>query len=79
MSLAENLFVGRWPGKAGVLNYAGMEAQAAEVMARLSLDLRSAADHRNGGRRDAHPDGKRQGGWRRLSAERIEEAGACRC
>lgn len=39
MSLAENLFLGRWPAKAGVLSYADMEAQAAEAMARLGLDL----------------------------------------
>ena len=39
MSLAENLFLGRWPRKAGVLNYAEMEAQATEAMARLGLDL----------------------------------------
>lgn len=39
MTLAENLFLGRWPRKTGVIQYAAMEAQAAEAMARLGLDL----------------------------------------
>jgi len=39
MSLAENLFLGRWPRKGGVIQYHEMEAEAAEAMARLGLDL----------------------------------------
>jgi len=39
MTLAENLFLGRWPRQGGVIQYARMEAQAAEAMARLGLDL----------------------------------------
>jgi len=39
MTLAENLFLGRWPRQGGVIQYAKMEAQAAEAMARLGLDL----------------------------------------
>lgn len=39
MSLAENLFLGRWPRKGGVIQYQKMEAEAAEAMGRLGLDL----------------------------------------
>jgi len=39
MSLAENLFLGRWPRKGGVIQYEAMEAEAAEAMGRLGLDL----------------------------------------
>jgi len=39
MSLAENLFLGRWPRQAGVIQYREMESQAAEAMSRLGLDL----------------------------------------
>ncbi len=39
MSLAENLFLGRWPRKGGVIQYAAMEAEAREAMGRLGLDL----------------------------------------
>lgn len=39
MTLAENLFLGRWPRKGGVIQYAEMEAAAAEAMGRLGLDL----------------------------------------
>jgi sugar transport system ATP-binding protein len=39
MTLAENLFLGRWPRKGGVIQYAAMEAEASEAMARLGLDL----------------------------------------
>jgi len=38
MTLAENLFLGRWPRSGGVIQYARMEAEAAEAMARLGLD-----------------------------------------
>ncbi|MBB3407076.1 simple sugar transport system ATP-binding protein [Rhizobium sp. BK316] len=38
MSLAENLFLGRWPRKGGVIQYANMEAEASEAMGRLGLD-----------------------------------------
>ncbi|TDW25660.1 monosaccharide ABC transporter ATP-binding protein (CUT2 family) [Rhizobium azibense] len=38
MTLAENLFLGRWPRKSGVIRYADMEAQASEAMGRLGLD-----------------------------------------
>ncbi|MEB2846555.1 sugar ABC transporter ATP-binding protein [Endobacterium cereale] len=39
MTLAENLFLGRWPRKGGVIQYGAMEAQANEAMASLGLDL----------------------------------------
>jgi simple sugar transport system ATP-binding protein len=39
MTLAENLFLGRWPRRGGVIQYADMEAQASAAMARLGLDL----------------------------------------
>ncbi|KXF78147.1 heme ABC transporter ATP-binding protein [Paramesorhizobium deserti] len=39
MTLAENLFLGRWPRKGGVIQYAMMETEATEAMARLGLDL----------------------------------------
>ncbi len=39
MTLAENLFLGRWPRKGGVIQYAAMEAEAAQAMADLGLDL----------------------------------------
>jgi ABC-type sugar transport system ATPase subunit len=39
MTLAENLFLGRWPRKGGILSYLEMEAQAQDAMARLGLDL----------------------------------------
>ncbi|MBP2463638.1 MULTISPECIES: sugar ABC transporter ATP-binding protein [unclassified Rhizobium] len=39
MTLAENLFLGRWPRKGGVIQYAAMEAEAANAMSRLGLDL----------------------------------------
>lgn len=38
MTLAENLFLGRWPRKGGVLQYTAMEAEASEAMGRLGLD-----------------------------------------
>ncbi|MBB3966766.1 sugar ABC transporter ATP-binding protein [Rhizobium metallidurans] len=38
MTLAENLFLGRWPRKGGVIQYAEMEAEASEAMSRLGLD-----------------------------------------
>ncbi|QFY63147.1 sugar ABC transporter ATP-binding protein (plasmid) [Rhizobium grahamii] len=39
MTLAENLFLGRWPRKGGVIQYDKMEAEAAEAMGRLGLNL----------------------------------------
>ncbi|MFK0338215.1 sugar ABC transporter ATP-binding protein [Agrobacterium deltaense] len=39
MTLAENLFLGRWPRKGGVIQYAAMEAEATEAMQSLGLDL----------------------------------------
>jgi ABC-type sugar transport system ATPase subunit len=38
MSLAENLFLGRWPRKGGIIQYTNMEAEASAAMARLGLD-----------------------------------------
>jgi simple sugar transport system ATP-binding protein len=38
MTLAENLFLGRWPRKGGVIQYTEMEAEASEAMGRLGLD-----------------------------------------
>ncbi|KQV70118.1 sugar ABC transporter ATP-binding protein [Rhizobium sp. Root1220] len=38
MTLAENLFLGRWPRKGGIIQYADMEAEASAAMARLGLD-----------------------------------------
>lgn len=38
MTLAENLFLGRWPRKGGVIQYSQMEAEASEAMGRLGLD-----------------------------------------
>ncbi|MBB3571150.1 simple sugar transport system ATP-binding protein [Rhizobium sp. BK491] len=38
MTLAENLFLGRWPRKNGVLHYSQMEAEASAAMGRLGLD-----------------------------------------
>ncbi|MBO9126746.1 MULTISPECIES: sugar ABC transporter ATP-binding protein [unclassified Rhizobium] len=38
MTLAENLFLGRWPRKSGVIQYSRMEAEASEAMGRLGLD-----------------------------------------
>jgi simple sugar transport system ATP-binding protein len=38
MTLAENLFLGRWPRKAGIIQYSDMEAEASEAMSRLGLD-----------------------------------------
>ena len=39
MSIAENLFLGRWPRQAGILHYTGMEAEARVAMQRLGLDM----------------------------------------
>lgn len=39
MSIAENLFLGRWPRQAGVLDYTGMEAEASVAMQRLGLTM----------------------------------------
>ncbi|MGV0911445.1 sugar ABC transporter ATP-binding protein [Martelella sp. FOR1707] len=39
MSLAENLFLGRWPRKGGVISHRAMIAEATEAMHRLGLDL----------------------------------------
>ena len=39
MSLAENLFLGRWPRKGGVIRHRAMIAEAKEAMHRLGLDL----------------------------------------
>jgi simple sugar transport system ATP-binding protein len=39
MTLAENLFLGRWPRKSGVIQYQAMEAEAAQAMMLLGLDL----------------------------------------
>ncbi|MXN51555.1 ATP-binding cassette domain-containing protein [Shinella sp. AETb1-6] len=39
MSIAENLFLGRWPRRAGILDYTGMEAEARDAMQRLGLDM----------------------------------------
>lgn len=39
MSIAENLFLGRWPRQAGILDYTGMEAEARVAMQRLGLDM----------------------------------------
>jgi len=39
MTLAENLFLGRWPRKGGVIQYSSMESQAAQAMKLLGLDL----------------------------------------
>lgn len=38
MTLAENLFLGRWPRKGGVIQYSQMETEASEAMGRLGLD-----------------------------------------
>lgn len=38
MTLAENLFLGRWPRKGGIIQYSDMEAEASEAMGRLGLD-----------------------------------------
>ncbi|WP_260691689.1 ATP-binding cassette domain-containing protein [Rhizobium leguminosarum] len=38
MTLAENLFLGRWPRKGGVIQYADMEAEASAAMRRLGLN-----------------------------------------
>ncbi len=42
MSIAENLFLGRWPRRAGVLDYAGMEQEARDAMRRLGLTMSPA-------------------------------------
>ncbi|SFB62463.1 simple sugar transport system ATP-binding protein [Rhizobium sp. NFR07] len=39
MTLAENLFLGRWPRTNGVIQYSAMEAESREAMSRLGLDL----------------------------------------
>lgn len=39
MSIAENLFLGRWPSSMGVLSHGDMEHQARETLARLGLTL----------------------------------------
>lgn len=39
MSIAENLFLGRWPRQAGILDYAGMEDAARVAMQRLGLGM----------------------------------------
>ena len=39
MSIAENLFLGRWPSSMGVLSHGEMEHQARETLARLGLKL----------------------------------------
>lgn len=39
MTLAENLFLGRWPKQNGIIQYKAMEAAAAQAMARLGLSL----------------------------------------
>jgi simple sugar transport system ATP-binding protein len=39
MTLAENLFLGRWPKKNGVIQSTEMDRQATQAMARLGLDL----------------------------------------
>ncbi|CAH2396220.1 sugar ABC transporter ATP-binding protein [Mesorhizobium escarrei] len=39
MSIAENLFLGRWPSSMGVLSHGEMEHQARETLARLELKL----------------------------------------
>lgn len=39
MSIAENLFLGRWPRRSGILDYAGMEAEARAAMQRLGLEM----------------------------------------
>jgi sugar transport system ATP-binding protein len=39
MTLAENLFLGRWPRKRRVIQYRTMEAEAAQAMKLLGLDL----------------------------------------
>ncbi|MBB6224926.1 sugar ABC transporter ATP-binding protein [Rhizobium leguminosarum] len=38
MTLAENLFLGRWPRNGGVIQYSDMEAEASQAMGRLGLD-----------------------------------------
>ncbi|MFD2396515.1 ATP-binding cassette domain-containing protein [Prauserella oleivorans] len=43
LSVAENLYLGRWPRKGGAVDYAGMRSGAAEVFARLGLDIDPAA------------------------------------
>ncbi|WP_019998161.1 sugar ABC transporter ATP-binding protein [Aureimonas ureilytica] len=39
MSIAENLFLGRWPTSGGVVNHARMRAEAEEALRLLGLDL----------------------------------------
>ncbi|MCV3208693.1 sugar ABC transporter ATP-binding protein [Mesorhizobium sp. YC-39] len=39
MSIAENLFLGRWPSSMGVLSHGEMDHQARETLARLGLKL----------------------------------------
>ncbi|PXY36092.1 sugar ABC transporter ATP-binding protein [Prauserella flavalba] len=43
LSVAENLYLGRWPRKGGAVDYAEMRSGAAEVFARLGLDIDPAA------------------------------------
>ncbi|WP_411036551.1 sugar ABC transporter ATP-binding protein [Shinella sp. BYT-45] len=39
MSITENLFLGRWPRRAGILDYDAMEAEARVAMQRLGLEM----------------------------------------
>jgi rhamnose transport system ATP-binding protein len=39
LSVAENIFVGRQPGRTGRIDWAGMRAQARELLARLRVDI----------------------------------------
>lgn len=39
MSIAENLFLGRWPGRGGMISHRDMAREARSALARLGLDL----------------------------------------
>ncbi|MDV3128056.1 sugar ABC transporter ATP-binding protein [Mycobacterium sp. 21AC1] len=39
MTVAENMFIGGWPRKAGKVDYAGMRSEAVAVIDRLGLDI----------------------------------------
>ncbi|WP_406690271.1 sugar ABC transporter ATP-binding protein [Saccharopolyspora sp. ID03-671] len=43
LSVAENLYLGRWPRRGGAVDFAAMRAGASEVFARLGLDIDPAA------------------------------------
>lgn len=39
LSVAENIFLGRWPRRRGLVDWHGMESEAAKVLARLAISL----------------------------------------